>query len=273
MAKEPVGRLLGYVSWATLISMLAIISCCHIHYMRRQPDLLLSTSRIIRATMLRHNELSTSLKASSLNRQQLEEAADPAAEEESDDEAGQEYSYSADPLTFMARKQLGTVFSAGDPVLNANVAVKVTKPCVLNGNCWTEDDAKYLDWRALKQETLGQSVDQQMESQFKKMQLLLEKAAKACEEGFGEDKESAEACTAKESRRICNRYETLAHNCAESIAARNNTFDGTHYFHEAFLLQSCDGDARKSVEETCKTHEKLPGVNVWHWPGFDNDVE
>ncbi len=158
--------------------------------------------------------------------------------------------------------------------MNANVAVKVTKvwwllrlillsrfltanpnfisfvekfilvlwiqPCVLKGNCWTEDDAKYLDWRALKQvrcfswdkipilkitfwapvidtpaqylihlhgsiltqiepsqETFGLSVDQQMESQFKKMQLFLENAAKACEEGFGEDKESAEACTAK----------------------------------------------------------------------------
>ena len=59
--------------------------------------------------MLRHNDLSTSLEASSLNRQQLEEAADPAAKKEPDDEAGQEYVYSADPLTFMARKQLGLI--------------------------------------------------------------------------------------------------------------------------------------------------------------------
>ncbi len=57
--------------------------------------------------MLRHNELKAS---SSSKRQQLEEAADPAAEAETDDEAGQEYLYSADPLTFMSRKQLGPIY-------------------------------------------------------------------------------------------------------------------------------------------------------------------
>jgi hypothetical protein len=108
-AKKQGRWLFGYASWATLISMLAIISCCHIHYLRRQPDLLLSTLRGIRATVLRHNDLSTSVKLSSFNHQQLEDAAGPASEEEADNDAGPEYLYSADPLTFMSRKQLGQI--------------------------------------------------------------------------------------------------------------------------------------------------------------------
>lgn len=36
-----------------------------------------------------------------------------------------------------------------------------------------------------------------MESQFQKMQKVIEEAKSDCEKGFGEDKASAEACTAK----------------------------------------------------------------------------
>lgn len=47
------------------------------------------------------------------------------------------------------------------------------------------------------------------------------------------------------TRQVCYRYETLSHDCEQSSASRTNPFDGSHYFHQEFLLKSCDGDTRK----------------------------
>ena len=44
---------------------------------------------------------------------------------------------------------------------------------------------------------------------------------------------------------MCYRYETMSHDCDQIAESRSNHFDGTKYFHQAFLVKSCDGDARK----------------------------
>ena len=137
-------KFLSSVSWAVMISMLATIVCLHTHLQqkeRRSVDTLLSRATFIQAPKQKI--------------QLLDGEVDSAAGKHSDQTSGPTYSYSADPLTFMARKQLGyckrrllfllcfyfdlcfmqftgNAFTSGDPVLNANVIVQSYKVCISN---------------------------------------------------------------------------------------------------------------------------------------------
>jgi hypothetical protein len=41
---------------------------------------------------------------------------------------------------------------------------------------------------------------------------------------------------------------------------------GTVYFDEAFQLKACTNDVRMAFLDMCKEAEKIPGINVDHWP-------
>eukprot|EP00292_Cryptomonas_paramecium_P013172 CAMPEP_0113705340 /NCGR_PEP_ID=MMETSP0038_2-20120614/27082_1 /TAXON_ID=2898 /ORGANISM="Cryptomonas paramecium" /LENGTH=225 /DNA_ID=CAMNT_0000630345 /DNA_START=13 /DNA_END=690 /DNA_ORIENTATION=- /assembly_acc=CAM_ASM_000170 len=162
------------------------------------------------------------------------------------------------------RKGVGPGLSFGDPVLNKYNKFRFVLPCVKKGNCPSDKDTSYLDWKNLKQ--YSPTTDEQLGHELDFLASDLESQKKVCEDGFAGYDDDVKRCSDKATRKTCYKYEALAHICEESADRQINSLEGTKYFDSKFLLKSCASDSRKTLTDTCKEAEKLPGVNVQHWP-------
>ena len=183
------------------------------------------------------------------------------------DEAGEDdeenYLHSSFPTT--NRKGVGPGLSAGDPVLNKENKYKMAPPaCILTGNCVEEGDDSHDDWRNLKQ--VADTADEDMEDQLDYLFRMTEMSLEACEEGYGEDEEKLEACEKKETRKMCYTFESMSQLCDLTLKQRQNELDNTYYFDKQFELKTCTNDVRVALLEMCAEAEKIPGINVDHWP-------
>lgn len=183
--------------------------------------------------------------------------------EEEDEDEEENYYHSSFPTT--NRKGLGPGLSAGDPVLNKLNKYKMApKACILTGNCVEEGDDSHDDWRNLKQ--VADTADEDMEDQLDYLFRMSELHLEACEEGYGEDEEKLEACEKKETRKMCYTFESMSQLCDYTLEQRKNEMDDTYYFDKEFELKTCTNDVRVALLEMCAEAEKIPGINVDHWP-------
>jgi len=183
------------------------------------------------------------------------------AEEEDDSE--ENYYHSSFPTT--NRKGIGPGLSGGDPVLNKLNKYKMApKACILTGNCVEEGDDSHDDWRNLKQ--VSDTADEDMEDQLDYLFRMTEMNLEACEEGYGEDEEAQEKCEKKQTRKMCYTFESMSQLCDYTLEQRKNHMDHTYYFDKEFELKTCTNEVRTSLLEMFAGAEKVPGINVDHWP-------
>ena len=50
------------------------------------------------------------------------------------------------------------------------------------------------------------------------------------------------------------------------FAQRKNHLDHTYYFDKKYELTTCTNEVRTALLEMCAEAEKIPGINVDHWP-------
>ena len=51
-----------------------------------------------------------------------------------------------------------------------------------------------------------------------------------------------------------------------AVEARRNELDGSYYFDQAFALKTCSNDVHDALLGMCAEAERMPGINVDHWP-------
>jgi len=184
-------------------------------------------------------------------------------DEEEEDGDEENYFHSSFPTT--NRKGIGPGLSAGDPVLNKLNKYKMApKACILTGNCVEEGDDSHDDWRNLKQ--VSDTADADMEDQLTYLFRMAELSLEACEEGYGDDEEAQEKCEKKETRKMCYMYESMSQLCDSTLEQRKNELDHTYYFDKKYELTTCTNEVRTALLEMCAEAEKIPGINVDHWP-------
>lgn len=138
------------------------------------------------------------------------------------------------------------------------------KACILTGNCVEEGDTSHDDWRHLKQvpDTADDDMEDQLNYLFRRTEIGLE----ACGEGYGDDELQQEKCERRQVRKMCNVFESMRQLCDAAVEARRNELDGSYYFDQAFALKTCSNDVHDALLGMCAEAERMPGINVDHWP-------
>jgi hypothetical protein len=177
-----------------------------------------------------------------------------------------EYYYTSFPG--FGRKGIAPGMRFGDPILNRENKFVYYNPCEENDNCWSEDsDEVYKKWKDMKQ--VAPSTDELMENQLQHAFRVATKNMDACKAAYTHDEEASDKCQHKEARKLCYSFVNLANVCDWTQESRVDSLTGTVYWDEAHELKACKSDAKKSMDDMCKKHTKLPGVSVSHWPWQD----
>ena len=65
---------------------------------------------------------------------------------------------------------------------------------------------------------------------------------------------------------MCYMYESMSQLCDSTLEQRKNELDHTYYFDKKYELTTCTNEVRTALLEMCAEAEKIPGINVDHWP-------